>query len=83
MAELKKKRQNSVNNYTALFHQRANHRCIAFSVSTAMDMKFLIILLVVEAVIVLGKPANQDEGKIKIIKDELVEKRGLKQGKGF
>ena len=31
-----------------------------------MGMKFVILLLVVEAVIVWGNPANQEEGKIKI-----------------
>lgn len=46
-----------------------------------MDMKFVILLLVIEAVIVLGKPANQDEGNIQIKEDALVEKRVLKQGR--
>ena len=43
-------------------------------------MKLLIFLLVIEAVIVLGKPSIQDEGKIQIQEDSLVEKRVLKQG---
>ena len=45
-----------------------------------MAMKFLIFLLVIEAGIVLGKPAIQDEGKIQKKEDALVEERVLKQG---
>lgn len=43
-----------------------------------MDMKFVILLLVIEAIIVLGKPANQDEGKTKIEDDARVKKKGFK-----